>query len=101
MVRSPRRGPPRREVGADGERAGCTAAVIGDHLYVVGGRLPNGGFTGGIEAAKIDGASISAFAVQPQLVNAGAEHKVWAPSVAGGGGFFFVAGGRTNYQSLQ
>jgi len=68
-------------------------------VYVVGGRAPvSGGITSGVEQAKIDVASgaLQAFAKQPPLMNAGAEHKVFAPSLAAGKGYLFVAGGRIN-----
>ena len=51
-----------------------------------------------MEVAKIDVASgaLGAFSKQPALMNAGADHKVFMPSVAAGNGYLFVAGGRIN-----
>ena len=69
------------------------------NLYVVAGRAPvSGGLTSSVETAKIDVASgaLGAFSKQPALMNAGADHKVFMPSVAAGNGYLFVAGGRIN-----
>jgi hypothetical protein len=72
--------------------------VDGD-LYVAGGRAPvSGGMTSSVELGKVDLASgaLAAFAKQPAMMNAGADHKVFLPSLAAGAGYLFVAGGRTN-----
>ena len=71
--------------------------VTDGSLYVVGGRAPvSGGITSAVQQAKVDVASgaLQAFAKQPALMNAGAEHKVFSPSLAAGKGYLFVAGGR-------
>lgn len=76
--------------------------VEGGSLYVVGGRAPvSGGLTASVEQAKVDAASgdLQAFAKQPALTSGGAEHKVFAPSLAAGDGYLFVAGGRINGSS--
>jgi hypothetical protein len=72
---------------------------VDGNLYVAGGRAPvAGGITSSVELAKVDLASgaLAAFAKQPAMMNAGADHKVFLPSLAAGVGHLFVAGGRTN-----
>lgn len=68
----------------------------GASLYVVGGRT-GAGITASVERATVDVAAgtIEAFAEASPLMNAGAEHKVFLPSVVAEGGYLFVAGGRT------
>ncbi len=74
--------------------------VFEDHLVVAGGRVPSG-FSASVETAKVDvnAPSISGFTAQPGLTNAGAEYKVWRPSMAGSNGVFVVAGGRTDFKN--
>jgi hypothetical protein len=83
-------------------RSQAGVAIFDDHLVVAGGRIPPG-FTASVETAKVDAnaGSITAFTAQPNLTNAGAEHKVWRPAIAGGNGFLFVAGGRTGFPGTQ
>lgn len=72
------------------------------NLYVVGGRAPvMGGLTSSVEAAKVDVASgaLQAFGNQPALMNGGAEHKVFLPSLAAANGYLFVAGGRISFSN--
>ncbi len=76
--------------------------VVDGDLYVAGGRAPvTGGIASSVELAKVDVASgaLQAFSNQPVLMNAGAEHKVFEPSLAAGKGYLFVAGGRINAAS--
>ncbi|MDB4940602.1 MAG: hypothetical protein JWP97_136 [Labilithrix sp.] len=77
-------------------RARPAVAIGKDRAYVVGGRVPGGGFTGSVEMAPIDtgAGTFQAFVDQPSLTTGGAEHKVQSPAVALAGGFLFVAGGR-------
>lgn len=73
--------------------------LVDGNLYVAGGRAPvAAGMTSSVEAAKVDVASgaLQAFANQPALMRAGAEHKVFLPSLATANGHLFVAGGRIN-----
>ncbi|MDB4933656.1 MAG: hypothetical protein JWP87_628 [Labilithrix sp.] len=79
-------------------RSRCGLLVAGTNLYVVGGRAPSG-ITASVETAKLDigAGTVQAFAAQPPLVNAGADHKVYLPSLAAAEGYLFVAGGRTNF----
>jgi hypothetical protein len=66
-------------------------------LYVVGGRS-SGGLTASVERAAVDPAAgtVQAFAEQPAMSNAGADHKVFLPGLAISDGHLWVAGGRTS-----
>jgi hypothetical protein len=79
-------------------RARPGVLVSGSNLYVVGGRGPSG-ITASVEKAGLDVAAgtVQAFAAQPAMKNAGADHKVWLPNVAAAEGYLFVGGGRTNF----
>lgn len=68
----------------------------GTNLYVVGGRT-GAGITASVERATVDvgAGTIEVFADANPMMNAGAEHKVFLPSVAAESGYLFVAGGRT------
>lgn len=78
-------------------RARAGAIYSGDHVYVVGGRF-SGGITASVERSPITIAigAIGAFVDQPALKTGGADHRVFAPALAAGEGYLFVAGGRTN-----
>lgn len=83
------------ELGLARSRPGLIA--VGGHGYVVGGRF-NGGITSSVERTQLDipAGGLGAFVDQPALKNAGADHRVFQPSLAAGEGYLFVAGGRTN-----
>ena len=76
-------------------RAGL--AFKDDVAFVVGGRSP-GGITSSVETAKVAAATgtLQAFAAQPTMMNAGAEHRVFLPGVVAESHYLFVAGGHTN-----
>lgn len=78
-------------------RARAGVLVAGTHGYVIGGRFP-GGVTATVEHTTLDipAAGLGAFNNQPSMTTGGADHRVFAPSVAAGEGYAFVAGGRTN-----
>jgi hypothetical protein len=67
------------------------------NIYVVGGRA-NGGLTASVEMAKFDPAAgtAEAFAEQPALKEAGADHKLFVPGLVIEGGYLWVGGGRIN-----
>jgi hypothetical protein len=78
-------------------RSRAAVLLSGTSLYVVAGRVPSG-LTASVEMAKMDVAAgtLEAFAAQPLLMNAGAEHKISVPAVVAAEGYLFVAGGRIN-----
>jgi hypothetical protein len=82
-------------------RSRCGVVAVGDRIYAVGGRGPSG-ILSSVETAKLDAINggVDAFADQPALSNGGAEYKVDKPSTTIGGGFVFVAGGRSNFAGL-
>ncbi len=90
---------PSTDIGVELVRARSRASVVfkKTNVYVVGGRA-NGGLTASVEMAKVDvgAGTFQAFAEQPPLKNAAAEHKVFLPSLVVEGGYLWVAGGRIN-----
>jgi hypothetical protein len=81
-------------------RSRCGLLATSTNLYVVGGRAPvGGGVTASVETAKIDVAAgtVQDFTSQPPLQNAGADHKLFQPSLVAAEGYLFVAGGRPSF----
>ncbi len=85
------------ELGLARSKSGV--ALVDGFIYVVGGRVASGtGITASVERTKADTTigTITPFADQPALKNGAVEHRIFQPSIAGSGGYLFVAGGRTN-----
>ena len=78
-------------------RSRASVLFSGTSLYVVSGRAA-AGLTASVEMAKVDvvAGTVAAFAEQPPLLNAGAEHKIFLPNLVAAEGYLFVAGGRTS-----
>lgn len=90
---------PSADTGVQLVRARSRASVAfgATNVYVVGGR-GQAGLLASVEMAKFDvgAGKVQAFAEQPSLKEAGADHKVSLPNVVVEGGYLWIAGGRIN-----